>query len=90
LENAFENSDRVQNAQNKLYQLKQKNLDFSTFFSEFQRLALEEKMPEDALAPLLFQGISREFQDMLLYSPTSSRKYKNYANHLQVLDNRFR
>jgi hypothetical protein len=47
-------------------------------------------MPEDALAPLLFQGISREFQNMLLHNPTSFRKYKNYANHLQALDNRFR
>jgi hypothetical protein len=46
-------------------------------------------MPEDALAPLLFQGISREFQNMLLYSPILSRKYKNYADHLQALDNRF-
>jgi hypothetical protein len=47
-------------------------------------------MPEDALASLLFQGISREFQDMLLYSPTPFRKYKNYADHMQALDNRFR
>jgi hypothetical protein len=47
-------------------------------------------MPEDALAPLLFQGIFREFQDMLLYSLISFRKYKNYADYLQALDNRFR
>jgi hypothetical protein len=47
-------------------------------------------MPEDALAPLLFQRISRELQDMLLYNPIPFRKYKNYANHLQALDNRFR
>jgi hypothetical protein len=53
-------------------------------------LALEEEMPEDALAPLLFQGISREFQDMLLHNPISFRKYKDYADHLQALDNRFR
>jgi hypothetical protein len=47
-------------------------------------------MPEDALAPLLFQGISRELQDMLLYSPIPFRKYRDYADHLQALDNRFR
>jgi hypothetical protein len=47
-------------------------------------------MPEDALAPLLFQGISRELQNMLLYSPISFRKYKNYADYLQALNNRFR
>jgi hypothetical protein len=90
LEDAFGDPDRVQNAQNKLYQLKQRHLDFSTYFSEFQRLALEGEMPEDALSPLLFQGISRELQDMLLHSPTPSRKYREYANHLQMLDNRYR
>jgi hypothetical protein len=47
-------------------------------------------MLEDALAPLLFQGIFRELQDMLLYSPTPFRKYRNYADYLQALDNRFR
>jgi hypothetical protein len=47
-------------------------------------------MPEDALGPLLFQEISREFQNMLLHSPIPFQKYKNYANHLQALDNRFR
>jgi hypothetical protein len=90
LEDAFGDPDRVQNAQNKLYQLKQKNLDFSVYFSEFQRLALEGEMPEDALTPLLFQGISRELQDMLLHNPSPSRKYRDYANHLQGLDNRYR
>ena len=68
LEQAFGDPDRAQNAQNKLFQLRQKNLDFSTYFSEFQRLALEGDMPESALTPLLFQGISRELQDMLLHN----------------------
>lgn len=48
LEAAFGDPDRVQNAQNKLYQLKQKNDDFSTYFSEFQRLALKERCPRRA------------------------------------------
>ncbi|CAJ2506653.1 Uu.00g078390.m01.CDS01 [Anthostomella pinea] len=90
LENAFGDPDRIQNAQNKLYQLKQRNQDFSTFFSEFQCLALEGEMPKDALTSLLFQGISRELQDMLLHSLTPSWRYRDYANHLQALDNRFR
>ena len=47
-------------------------------------------MPEDALTPLLFQGISRELQDMLLHSPSPSRKFTDYARHLQELDNRYR
>ncbi|XWW95121.1 hypothetical protein V2A60_003072 [Cordyceps javanica] len=68
LEDAFGDPDRVQNAQNDLYRLRQKNQDFSAYFSEFQRLALEGEMPNGALTPLLFQGISRELQDILLYN----------------------
>lgn len=90
LEAAFGDPDRVQNAQNKLYQLKQKNLDFSIYLSEFQRLALEGEMPEDALTPLLFQGISRELQDMLLHNPSPTREFRKFALHLQGLDNRYR
>jgi hypothetical protein len=90
LEKAFGDPDRIQNAQNKLFSLKQKAQDFSVYFSEFQRLALEGEMPESALTPLLFQGISRELQDMLLHNPAPSNEYTAYANHLQMLDNRYR
>ena len=90
LERAFGDPDRTQNAQNRLFQWKQKNLDFTAYLSEFQRLALEAEMPESALVPLLFQGISRELQDMLLHSPAPSNEYTTYVNHLQTLDNRYR
>lgn len=90
LEQAFGDPDRVQNAQNRLYNLKQKNQDFSVYFSEFQRLALEGEMPESALTPLLYQGISRELQDMLLHSAPTSREFRLFSRHLQELDNRFR
>jgi hypothetical protein len=90
LERAFGDPDRIQNAQNKLFQLRQKQLDFSTYFAEFQRLALEAEMPESALVPLLFQGISRELQDMLLHNPAPSTDYTAYTHHLQTLDNRYR
>jgi hypothetical protein len=90
LESAFGDPDRVQNAQNRLYQLKQKNQDFSAYLTEFQRLALEGELHDEALTPLLFQGISRELQDMLLHSPAPTRNFREYANHLQTLDNRFR
>jgi hypothetical protein len=89
LENAFGDPDRIQNAQNALYRLKQKNQDFSVFFAEFQRLALEGEIPEAGLTPLLTQGISRELQDMLLHNPAPSRDFRPYARHLQELDNRF-
>jgi hypothetical protein len=52
LEQAFGDPDRAQNTQDQLFHLKQKNLNFSTYFSEFQRLALEGEMPESALTPL--------------------------------------
>ena len=90
LEKAFGDPDLAQNAQNRLYNLKQRNQDFSVYFAEFQRLALEGEMSEDALTPLLFQGISSELQAMLLHSPAPSRKFRVYAAHLQDLDNRFR
>jgi hypothetical protein len=90
LEKAFGDPDRTQNAQNKLFQWKQKNMDFTVYLSEFQRLALEAEMPESALVPLLFQGVSRELQDMLLHSPAPSTEYHAYVSHLQTLDNRYR
>lgn len=90
LEIAFGDPDRVQNAQNKLYQLRQRNVDFSAYFAEFQRLSLEGEMHEEALTPLLYQGISRELQDMLLHSPAPSRSFRTFARHLQELDNRYR
>lgn len=90
LEEAFGDPDHVQNAQNKLYALKQRNVDFAEYLSEFQRLSLEGEMPEDALPPLLFQGISEELQDMLLHNPAPSRQYHEFTRHLQSLDNRYR
>jgi hypothetical protein len=90
LEQAFGDPDRTQNAQNKLFNLKQKNLNFSTYFAEFQRLALEGEMSESTLTPLLFQGISRELQDMLLHNPPPSQEFSVYASHLQKLNNRYR
>jgi hypothetical protein len=90
LEQAFGDPDRVQNAQDRLYTLKQKNQDFSVYLSEFQRLALEGEMPNSALTPLLYQGISRELQDMLLHNPAPTHKFQPFARHLQELDNRYR
>ena len=90
LEEAFRDPDRKQNAENKLYNLKQRYLDFSVFFAEFERLALESEVPEAALPPLLSQGVSREIQDMLLHNPAPTREYRAFARHLQTLDNRFR
>lgn len=90
LETAFGDPDRVHNAQNKLYRLKQRQLDFSEFFAEFHRLDMEGEVPETALPPLLHQAISREIQDMLVHIPATSRDFWPFVRHLQELDNRYR
>ena len=53
LERAFGDPNRVRNARNELFRLRQGNKGFSVFFAEFQRLALEGEMPETALPTLL-------------------------------------
>ncbi|KAH0358939.1 hypothetical protein KCU65_g10167, partial [Aureobasidium melanogenum] len=91
LDQAFGDPDRVQNAQNRLYNWKQKNQDFSVYYSEFQRLALDGEVPEAGLTPLLLQGISSELQEMLLHNPVPApRDFRTTVRHLQELDNRYR
>jgi hypothetical protein len=90
LEKAFGDPDRIKNAQNDLFRLRQKNTDFSAFFAEFERLALEGEMPDSALTPLLNQTISRELQEMLLHNPSPSDEFRTFARHLQELENRRR
>jgi hypothetical protein len=90
MEEAFGDPDRVQNAQNALYRLRQKNQDFSTFHAEFERLALEGEMIEASLGTLLMQNISFELHEMLLHTPTPSKEYRPLVRHLQELDNRHR
>lgn len=90
MEDAFGDPDRVQNAQNELFRLRQKNNDFSTFYAEFERLALEGEMPESARALLLMQNTSSELHDMLLHAPAPSKEYRPLVKHLQELDNRLR
>jgi hypothetical protein len=88
LEKAFGDPNRVTNARNDLFRLRQSNKDFSTFFSEFQRLALEGQMAEDSLPTLLEQAISRELRGMLLHHDPPSREFHQYAAFLQELENR--
>ena len=60
------------------------------FFAEFQRLALEGEMSEEALPTLLEQAISRELQGMLMHNKPPSREYHQFTNFLQSLENRRR
>jgi hypothetical protein len=90
LDRAFGDPNRVNNARDELFRLRQTNKDFGSFFAEFQRLALEGEMSEDALSTLLEQAISRELRNMLMHHEPPSRNYLQFANFLQDLENRRR
>lgn len=90
LERAFGDPNRVNNARNELFSLRQTNKEFGTFFAEFQRLALEGEMPEETLSTLLEQAISRELRGMLMHNQPPSREYHQFAGFLQDLENRRR
>ena len=68
----------------------QKGQEFGAFFAEFQRLALESKLPEESLPTLLENAVSQELQEMLLHNPPLSHNYHPLARHLQDLENRCR
>lgn len=88
LDRAFGDPNRVNNAQNELFRLRQGNKEFSTFFAEFQRLALEGEMSEESLPILLEQAINRELRAMLLHHEPPNRQYHDFARFLQNLENR--
>jgi hypothetical protein len=90
LENAYGDPNQARNARGELYRLRQKNRDFSTFFAEFHRLALEGEMSEDALPTMLEQAISDELREMLLHHDLPVGSFTEQAAFLQELDNRLR
>ncbi|KAF7183071.1 hypothetical protein CNMCM7691_002906 [Aspergillus felis] len=89
LERAFGDPNRVNNACNELFSLRQTNKEFGTFFAEFQRLALEGKMPEETLSTLLEQAISYELRSMLMHNQPPSWEYHQFARFLQELENHY-
>lgn len=91
LEKAYGDPNRVRNARRKLDALRQTNQEFSRFYAEFQRLALEGDMPNEALPAMLERAISRELKSMLMHSPADNELDTHaLADHLQILDNRYR
>lgn len=88
LDRAYGDPNRVSNARKELYQLRQTNKEFGSFFAEFQRLALEGGMPEDALSTMLEYAVNRELRGMLLHNPPPTREYHEFAKFLQELENR--
>ncbi|GFF97258.1 conserved hypothetical protein [Aspergillus udagawae] len=87
LERAFGDPNRMNNAHNELFSLHQTNKEFSTFFAEFQRLALEGEMPEETLSTLLEQAISYKLQSMLMHNQPLSQEYHQFTRFLQDLEN---
>jgi hypothetical protein len=90
LDKAFGDPNRVANARKDLFALHQKNQEFSLFYAEFQRLAMDGNMPEDSLKTILEQAVSRELQGQLaavsaLLSPDQS--YTEFVHLLQKLEN---
>ena len=67
LENAYGDPNRVRNARDKLFKYRQTYKEFSVFFAEFQRLAVESEIDESALLTLLEQAISKELRNQLMY-----------------------
>jgi hypothetical protein len=91
LERAYGDPNRVRNAQRDLFTYRQTNKEFSVFFAEFQRLAIESELPEAALPTILEQAISKELRNQLMYVSASERDalqdYRNLAQLLQDLEN---
>jgi hypothetical protein len=90
LERAYGDPNRVQNTRSELFRFKQTNKEFASFFAEFQRLGLEAEMNDESLSTLLEQAISTELRGMLLHNPPPTRRYLDFAMHLQELENRRR
>ena len=90
LERAYGDPNRIANARTELLSLRQKNQEFSSFYAEFQRLALEGELEDDPLATILEAAISQELRGMLMHSPPPSRELHAFAGHLQDLENRRR
>jgi hypothetical protein len=66
LKNAFDNPNRVRNAENKLFIIAQETRDFSTYFAEFQRYAAEVNWDDSAKMTALRRGISYQLRQDLV------------------------
>lgn len=90
LEKAFGDPNRASYATRKLHELRQTNREFNEFYAEFQRLALDSKIDEMSLVPILERAISRELKQLLVASRPPANDIHSLANHLQDLDTRNR
>ena len=89
LERAYGDADNARNARNELFRLKQGDREFSLFFAEFHRLALEGEVYLEGLPHLLEQSINRELKAMMKHhDPPKNADYLTFARFLQDLENR--
>jgi hypothetical protein len=68
LEAGFGDSDRVATAEQMMRQIKQKNLEFSQYYPEFQVIAADLDWNPSALRNALRMGLSEEMKDFFSYS----------------------
>lgn len=61
----FEDSDKMRNAQVELQALKQKNRDFSIFYSEFASLMINTGFNDEGKTATLLNGISKELRAVM-------------------------
>lgn len=90
LESAYGDPNRANNARQNLLKLRQNNKDFSTFYAEFQRLAMESQMPEGALPALLEIALSTELLQAMVHHHAPRNNLHEFAAFLQDLENRMR
>jgi len=68
LEAAFGDPDRVATAERKMWEMKQKNREFSQYYAEFQVIAADLDWNPSALLNALRMGLSEERKDSFTYS----------------------
>lgn len=91
LEQAYGDPNRIKNAREELYRIRQKNRSFSEFLADFQRLAVEGEVADESKRIIIDQAISNELKDMLVHhDPPTRATFNEYTSFLQGLENRIR
>jgi hypothetical protein len=68
LEAAFGDPDRVAIAERKMWEIKQKNREFSQYYAEFQVIAADLDWNASALRNAMRMGLTEEMKDSFTYS----------------------
>lgn len=90
IETAFGDPDRKGTAQRTLTNLRQRNLDFSTYLAEFNRHAQYTEWCDEAKKSALFTGLSDELKQLLVTFNYDDLGLQEFMQKIQQLDNRAR